>query len=105
VDHRPPRPAASAEPARWLTERIEVAQVSGHIMHPSAQWKKINASAPSTIERQRQSHGRPRWERLNTWALEALCGILARHTATAQTCYFALWEVCTRPRRPNGDST
>lgn len=29
---------------------------------------------------------------LKTWALEELCAILAGHTTTPRTCYFAVWQ-------------
>lgn len=32
------------------------------------------------------------------WVLEALCAILARHTTTAQTCYFAISDGCGAAR-------
>lgn len=130
MDHRPPPPAASADPARWLTQRVDLhgpdwvtnlvgwgwpaygrlfhpladqpggatwaatAQANGRIMHPSAQWHTISAPPSQGLKDlfDGRSHpGDPRQAELNTWALEALCTILARHTTTPATCYFALW--------------
>jgi hypothetical protein len=68
----------------------EVARAHGRKMHPWAQWNQINSpAAPSLAEQSMIDRPRPN---LNTWALEALCAILARHTATAHSCYFALWQ-------------
>ena len=64
-------------------------------MHPSVQWENIRAPGPLKPEkylRGRGFPGEPRWGQLETWALEALCAILARHTATPQMCYFAVWS-------------
>jgi hypothetical protein len=74
----------------------EVARANGRIMHPSAQWNKINA-APGPLSADNVNNGRvhsanPHEGNLNAWALEALCAVLAGHTATPQTCYFAVWE-------------
>ncbi|MGH3967639.1 MAG: hypothetical protein ACRDTV_05860 [Mycobacterium sp.] len=106
-DHRPPRPAASAEPAHWLTNRINLwgqhgvtnlvgsgfpayarllHPLDGRTIHPSAPWEKISSS------RGRTQPGDPHRGTLNTWALEALSDILAAHTTSPQTCYFAVWE-------------
>jgi hypothetical protein len=60
----------------------EVARANGRVMHPSVQWDKISSPAQQEIPGQR----RP----MTPWTLEALCAILARHTATPQTCYFAV---------------
>ena len=123
MDHQPPRPAASAEPAQWLIDRVDLwdhehwptsmvgsgfeayarllhplddhpgpltwaaaAHANGRVLHPSAWWEKINPAAP------RSRPGGPMWGDLDSWALEALCAILARHTTTSQSCYFAVWE-------------
>jgi hypothetical protein len=133
MDHRPPSPAASAEPARWLTDRVDLcgpdwvtnlvgwnwptyarlfhpladqpgfstwaatAQANGRIMHPSAQWDTIStppSQATKSPSAGRSQPGDPMWGKLNAWALEALCAILARHTVTPRACYFALWEGC-----------
>lgn len=125
MDHRPPRPAVSAEPAQWLIDRIDLwdhnhwptnmvgadfgayarllhplddhpgpltwaaaARANGRILHPSAHWDKINPGAPSG----RGQPGDPEWGTMNTWALEALCAVLAEHTTTPLTCYFAVWD-------------
>lgn len=133
MEHRPPRPAASAEPARWLTDRVDlwhgdwvtgmvgdgfeayarlfhpldyqpssltwaqVARANGRAMHPSAEWEQISSPAPFRLEdapRGRSRPGDPIWGELDTWALDALCSILARHTSTPEQCYFAVWEGC-----------
>jgi hypothetical protein len=143
VDNRPPRPASSAEPARWLTDRVdiwgpdwvtnmvgsgfeayarllhpiadepggqtwaEVASRNGRIMHPSAQWEKISSPpGPLTPDEEAEvwSSQRPSWGDLNTWALEALCAVLAGHTTTPQTCYFAVWDGCGALGEPSPGS-
>lgn len=71
-------------PLTWAT----VARANERILHPSAQWEKINPAATTG----RGQPGDPRWGELDSWALEALCAILTRHTTTPQTCYFAVWE-------------
>jgi hypothetical protein len=71
-------------PLTWAT----VARANGRILHPSAWWEKINPAASSG----RSKPGDPMWGDLNSWALEALCAILIRHTTTPQTCCFAVWE-------------
>ncbi len=128
VGYRPPRSAGSAEPAHWLTDRVnlwgqswvtnlvgsgfqayarllhprddhpgahtwaEVARANGRTMHPSVQWDRIRSPNPG--QQGRSQPGDPIWGRLNTWALEELCAILAGHTATPRTCYFAVWQGC-----------
>lgn len=138
MDRRPPRPATSAEPAHWLTDRVElwgqhwvtslvgrgfpayarllhplddqpgwstwaaVARANGRTVHPSVQWEKIRAPAlltASNTNRGRSQPGDPRWGHLNTWALEELCAILARHTAIPQMCYFGVCGGCGLWRR------
>jgi hypothetical protein len=134
MDKRPPRPASSADAARWLTDRVDiwgphwvtnmvgsgfeayarllhplaepgaptwaqVARSNGRIMHPSAQWGKISSSQPGPLKAAEVFAGRshpnnPHRGNLNGWALEALCAVLAGHTTTPQTCYFAVWEGC-----------
>jgi hypothetical protein len=74
-------------PLTWAT----VARANGRILHPSVQWEKISSPAPLSADGLRQP-SQPRRGHLDTWALEALCAILAQHTATPQTCYFAAWE-------------
>ena len=76
----------------WAAE----ARANGHTLHPSVDWKKI---VSDELKAQfAQGRGGPGWPgspsrgHLPTWALEALCAILARHTTTPHTCYFALWE-------------
>jgi hypothetical protein len=141
VGYRPPRPAASAEPAYWLTDRInlwgqhwvtnlvdsgfqayarllhplgqpgaptwaEVARANGRTMHPSVQWDRIRSPEPFNpdndqwFQRGRAQPGDPMPGQLNTWALEELCAILAGHTATPRTCYFAVWQGCGLDRPP-----
>lgn len=71
------------------------AQANGRIMHPCAQWHAISTPASQDIKEPRggRSHPmEPMWGELNTWALEELCTILARHTTQARNCYFALWQ-------------
>ncbi len=70
-----------------------VARANGRTMHPSVEWEKIRAPAPLKVEkcaRGRGYPGEPKWGHLDTWALEALCAVLARHTTTPQMCYFAV---------------
>ena len=145
TNRRPPRPAASAEPARWLTDRVdlwgpdwvtnmvgpgfeayarllhpladepggptwaEVARANGHIMHPSVQWDKIRWPGPFNPKDPRlggRGHpGDPHWGDLDAWALEALCAVLAGHTTTPQTCYFAVWDGCGALREPGPGSS
>lgn len=134
MDRRPPRSAASAEPARWLTDRVdiwgpdwvtnmvgpgfaayarllhplagepggptwaEVARANGRVMHPSVQWDKICGPEPFSPDDRRLRGpgypGDPDPGNLTGWALEALCAVLAGHTTTPQTCYFAVWDGC-----------
>jgi hypothetical protein len=68
----------------------EVARANGRKMHPWAQWHQINSPAEPSLAR--NPCAITRGPHLDTEALEALCAILARHTATAWSCYFALWE-------------
>lgn len=68
----------------------EVARANGRKMHPWAQWNQINSPAEPSLAR--NPCAITRGPHLDTEALEALCAILARHTATAWSCYFALWE-------------
>lgn len=137
VDHRPPRPAASAKPAQWLIDRIDlssthwvtrsvgsgfesyarllhpgdeqpdsptwaaVARTNRRTVHPTGSWEQFSSPASpeaSTValaltwRAEQNGHiwpGNPRTG-LRTWALERLCAILARHTTTPQTCYFAV---------------
>ncbi len=133
MDKRAPRPASSADAARWLTDRVDiwgpdwvtnmvgsgfeayarllhpladepgaptwaqVARSNGRIIHPSAQWKMISSLQPGSLTAAKVFAGRshpsgPHGGNLNGWALEALCAVLAGHTTTPQTCYFAVWE-------------
>jgi hypothetical protein len=66
-----------------------VAAANGRAIHPSVEWKGIGAKHPLDVPR--GWPGSPS-RNLPTWALEALCAILARHTSTPETCYFALSE-------------
>lgn len=81
-------------PLTWAS----VARANGRIMHPSAQWDKISSPPgplrADNVNKGRGQPGSPDWGNLNAWALEALCAVLAGHTATPQTCYFAVWEGC-----------
>jgi hypothetical protein len=114
VDHRPPHPAASTEPAQWLIDRVdlwddenwptamvgpgfaayarllhplgdrpgsptwaEVAHANGRILHPSAQWKKISSppSQATDAQRNRGWPGGPAGEELMTWMGKALAAV------------------------------
>lgn len=68
-----------------------IARANGRTMHPSVQWAKINSPGPLSADEHRRP-GHPRLGHLDTWALKALSATLARHTASPQTCYFAIWE-------------
>jgi hypothetical protein len=68
----------------------EVARANGRKMHPWAQWNQVNSPAEPSLERNR--YAITRGPHLDAHALEALCAILAQHTAAARSCYFALWE-------------
>ena len=66
-----------------------IAAANGRAIHPSVEWKGIGAKNPLDVPRGwpgSPSRGLP------TWALEALCAILARHTSTPESSYFALSE-------------
>ncbi len=137
IDHRPPRPAASTQPARWLIDRVslssqhwvarsvgsgfpayarllhpvddhpnsplwaQVARTNRRTLHPSVWWEQISSPASAEANKvalavvwraEQSGHmwpGDPR-RGLRTWALEQLCAVLARHTATQQPCYFAV---------------
>ena len=71
-----------------------MARANGRTMHPSVRWEKIiSASDQANLAQTGFSWpGDPSCGNLPTWALEALCAILAEHTATPQACYFALYE-------------
>ncbi len=121
ANHRAPLPAAWTEPAQWLADRrtlpgeshwvtnmvgsgfeayarllsplddhpgsqtwAAIARANGRTMHPSVSWREI-------ITAVRMCPGSPS-RNLPTWALEALCAILAQHTETPHTCYFAVHE-------------
>lgn len=83
-------------PLTWAA----VARANGRILHSSAQWEKINPAAPPG----RSQPGDPMPGTLNTWALEALCAILTRHTMAPQTCYFAVWEGWGWPHEESSSS-
>jgi hypothetical protein len=78
-----------ARPVRWA----EVAAWSGRTMHRLAQFHAISrpaASAPT---------GPPPWNgedppdgNLPAELLRILCGVLAEHTSTSQSCWFCLWD-------------
>lgn len=74
----------------------QVARANGRIMHASADWQQVNPTARSG-----RSSGEPMGGELEGWALEALCDVLARHTSTADQCYFAVWEGCGGLHEPS----
>jgi hypothetical protein len=68
-----------------------VAQVDGR----PVDWEKIGPQPALTAEDLQRMHSQPNnpaWGELDNWALKELCNVLARHTTTPQTCYFAVWE-------------
>jgi hypothetical protein len=67
-----------------------VARANGRTLHPSVSWREIISTPP--LDTVRSWPGSPSYKNLPTWALEALCAILAHHTAAPHTCYFALHE-------------
>ncbi|MCV7089803.1 Clp protease N-terminal domain-containing protein [Mycobacterium interjectum] len=137
TNHRPPRPAVSAEPAAWLAGRVKlstphrltrwagsgfssyarmlhplddhpnaprwdaVAKINGRILGPLVPWEHINTPAtPEATDRalasvwcaEQAGHlwpGDPKGG-LRIPALQRLCEVLAQHTTTPHTCYFAV---------------
>jgi hypothetical protein len=70
----------------------QVAAATGRTAHPVMQWHAIVGSPDSLTFRGSLWPGRPP-ERGNLAAaqLEALCGVLAWHTADSERCFFGLW--------------
>jgi hypothetical protein len=76
-------------PVRWA----EVAAWSGRTMHRLAQFHAIRRPAASA------PIGPPSWDgedppdgNLPTELLRILCGVLAEHTSTPESCWFCLWD-------------
>lgn len=71
----------------------QVGAVTGRRVHPTAQWHSlIGAPSPDRQGSELWDDGEPEQGNLPLEALLALCDVLARHTATPQDCYFAVWE-------------
>lgn len=76
----------------WVTWR-RVAQVTGRQAHPLMQWHALVGSPdPDNFHGSLWRGGSPRRGHLVPEVLGPLCDLLAGHTATAQDCWFCLWE-------------
>ncbi|BFU47408.1 hypothetical protein [Krasilnikovia sp. MM14-A1004] len=73
----------------WST----VAAATGRQAHPTMQWHALVGS-PDSLDMigSLWPGDNPRRGELDPPTLATLCGALAPHTATPETCYFSLWE-------------
>ncbi|CAN5300033.1 hypothetical protein BH20ACT5_BH20ACT5_01540 [soil metagenome] len=77
------------EPVSWA----HVAEVTSRQVHPTMQWHALIGSADSANPASDLWPGdNPEIGNLAAQPLAALCDVLARHTGTAETCWFCLWE-------------
>jgi hypothetical protein len=83
-----PALAAYDRPVSWAT----VAEWSGGTIHPRVQFEAMTRRRSGEPDRPAPFLVPPRWGNLPTRPLEALCEVLGRHTATADRCWFCLWE-------------
>ncbi|WP_205717501.1 hypothetical protein [Actinomadura soli] len=83
-----PADSPRGEPVPWH----EVARWTGRSMHPRVQFKALARPASGAGD------GPPPWDEppergeLPQPMLSALCAVLARHTGTAERCWFCLWD-------------
>jgi hypothetical protein len=80
-----PASGPNGEPVRWT----DVAAASGRVMHRLVQFHAIDyppESGPGT------SIQPPETGIFPLDLLRILCGLLSRHTRTAESCWFCLWE-------------
>jgi hypothetical protein len=83
----------AGDSGRWA----DVARTNRRTMHPSAEWEQISSPGPyrpEDVGHSRYGPDAPSIGELDSPALAALCGVLARHTSTANQSYFAVWEGC-----------
>jgi hypothetical protein len=79
-------------PGRWFTWS-EVARATGRRPHPTMQWHAlVGSSDPFNVRDSLWRGDSPRPGNLVPEVLHPLCDILVHHTATAQTCFFCLWD-------------
>jgi hypothetical protein len=84
-----PAPDGSDEPRSWS----EVASATGRHAHALMQWHALVGSADwLNMTGSLWEGGDPHRGNLAHEALAVLCDCLARHTATPEDCYFAVWE-------------
>lgn len=73
---------------------LEVAAEHGKTMHPAANWDEITTDGPwdPGIDPDANANGAAYLQgNLPRPVLAAVCGVLRRHTATPEDCYFAVW--------------
>lgn len=75
-------------PVRWS----EVAKANGTLVHPEMQFHTISRTDPYQRSAFMVWDGEPRLGVLPESQGAALSAILAQHTATADRCWFCLWE-------------
>lgn len=83
-----PASSASGEPVRWSA----IADWSGRSIHPTVQFDAITRPRPGAGRGDRPWAEPPREGWLSPEILEALSGVLAEHTKSAEECRFCLWE-------------
>ncbi|WP_432252255.1 hypothetical protein [Streptomyces sp. HNM1019] len=69
----------------------EVAAWSGRVMHPRAQFRAL-ATPASDVRAAKPWEEEPEPGTLLPAALTALCDVLARHTTSADRCWFCVWD-------------
>ncbi|KGJ72050.1 hypothetical protein GY21_17920 [Cryobacterium roopkundense] len=73
---------------RWA----EAAEREGTVMHPLAQWGSLtDGYRQPAFGEDGWQYGEPAWGRMDLPELAAVARVLARHTATADTCLATLW--------------
>src|ERR1700761_1973091 len=80
-------PSLRGDPATWA----EVAAKLGRTIHPLAQWDAIVGANRYRGETPAWPKSEPQQGNLERTKLEALCEILARHTAAPERTFFGLW--------------
>ena len=75
-------------PVRWDA----IARWSGGVAHPMAQFEPLARQRPGSSTEPAPFYAAPPSGIMAQPLLAALCEILARHTASADQCWFGLWE-------------
>ena len=73
---------------RWA----EVAERAGVTMHASIDFEELAAPLHRRADSEPRDFSEPDTGNLDPEPLAALCEILARHTATPETCWFGVWD-------------